>query len=270
LVNPIITLGIIGIAVVAFLNFGGVQRVSGFVEGIKGQFGKGGVNVPEGQKGTGAIPIKSSSEFAVTRILSTKGKTLAPITERRKFGTGITERAKASSDVLRKLTTFSGSGVAQFSGGQVGGLTASEIQDIRSRTFTTTEQADIKALELRRTRAIERGINPNLKLSGIELVFRKRQQELLSKKFLTDRFGGKTFIGGKLFAKEGFATGGGAVRDTTPTIGKEGQLIENLGAGGSAIIKSRTEAKVATALAFNRSVIEAKKAGLPIPVFQGF
>jgi len=276
LVNPLITLGIIGVAAVAFLSLGGVQRASAFVEGIKGKIGTGKVSVPTAQSGKGDVPIKAGSQAAVSDILSVKAST-APVVARRKFGTGITTREAASADTLRKLTSFSGSGVAQFSTGQVSQLTAKELGDIRTRTLTDVEKSDIKALELRRTRAIERGINPNLKLSGAELILRKREQEQLSKNLLTAKFGGQTFVGGKLFAKAGFESGGltpELIREralaSAPTIGKQGQEIENLGVNGSTIIKARTDSRVAQALAFNESVARAKRLGQPIPVFSGF
>lgn len=276
MVNPVITLGILAIGIIAFLNFGGVQRASAFLEGVKGKIGTGEVSVPQTQSGAGAVIIKAGSQAAVSEILSVK-KSTAPVIERRKFGTGITTRERASAETLRKLTTFSGSGVAQFSDSSVSALSSEQLADIRRRTLTKTEEADVKALELRRTRAISRGIRPSLKLSGAELILRKREQEALSKMLLTSRFGGQTFIGGKLFAKAGFASGGltpalraERARAALPTIGKQGQVIENLGAGGSAILKARNEARVQAALQFNRRVIEAKKSGLPIPVFQGF
>jgi len=276
LVNPLITLGIIGVAAVAFLSLGGVQRASAFIEGVKGKIGTGKVSVPTSQSGKGDVPIKAGSQAAVSDILSVKAST-APVVERRKFGTGITTREKASADTLRKLTGFSGSGVAQFSTGQVAQLTVKELGDIRTRTLTDVEKSDIKALELRRTRAIERGIKPSLKLRGAELVLRKREQEALSKKLLTAKFGGQTFVGGKLFAKAGFASGGltpELIRQRelakAPTIGKQGQLIENLGANGSTIIKARTESRVSQALAFNAAVAEAKRLGRPLPTFTGF
>ena len=142
MVNPLITLGIIGVAAVAFLSAGGVQKVSAFVEGVKGKIGTGKVSVPTTQSGKGDIPIKAGSQAAVTDILSVKAST-APVVERRKFGTGITTREKASAETLRKLTSFSGRGVAQFSTGQVAGLTKQQLADIRTRDLTTTERADI-------------------------------------------------------------------------------------------------------------------------------
>jgi len=276
LVSPLVTIGLIIIAGIVFLNVGGIGRASAFIQDLKSKAGSGAVTVPSTQSGEGSVPIKSGSQAAVNDILSVKAST-SPVVERRKFGTGITTREAASADTLRKLTSFSGSGVAQFSGGLIGSLSEQQLGDIRSREFTTQEQEDIKALELRRTRAISRGINPNLKLSGAELILRKREQEALSKQLLTERFGSQTFVNGKLFAKEGFESGGltpelaaERLAFSQPTIGKEGQIIENLGEGGNVIIKARTESRVSQAIAFNESVARAKAAGLPIPTFSGF
>jgi len=276
LVSPIITIGLIIIAGIVFLNVGGVQRASAFISDLKAKAGSGAVTVPSTQSGEGSVPIKTGSQAAVNDILAVKSST-APVVERRKFGTGITTREKASADTLRKLTSFSGTGVAQFSGGIVGSLSEQQLGDIRSRGFTAGELADIKALELRRSSAIERGINPNLKLSGAELVLRKREQEALSKQLLTERFGSGTFVDGKLFAKEGFESGGltpelaaERLAASQPTIGKEGQIIENLGEGGNVIIKARTESRVSQAIAFNLAVAKAKEAGEPLPTFSGF
>jgi len=276
LVNPLVTIGLIVIAGIIFLNVGGIGRASALVQDLKKRAGSGAVSVPSTQSGEGSVPIKTGSQAAVNDILSVKAST-APVVERRKFGTGITTREAASSETLRKLTSFAGTGVAQFSGGIVGGLSAQQLGDIRSREFTSTEQSDIKALELRRTSAIERGISPNIKLSGEELVLRKREQEALSKQLLTERFGSQTFVNGKLFAKAGFESGGltpelaaERLAAAQPTIGKEGQIIENLGEGGGAIIKARTESRVSQAIAFNEAVARAKAAGEPLPTFAGF
>jgi len=276
LVNPLVTIGLIVIAGIIFLNVGGIGRASAFVEDLKKRAGSGAVSVPSTQSGEGSVPIKSGSQAAVNDILSVKAST-APVVERRKFGTGITTREKASAETLRKLTSFSGSGVAQFSGDIVSGLSSEQIGDIRSREFTTQEQEDIKALELRRAAAIAGGINPNLKLSGEELVLQKRLQEQLSINLLTDRFGSQTFVDGNLFQKENFESGGltpelaaERLAFAEPTIGKEGQIIENLGEGGNVIIAARTASRVEQAIAFNESVARAKAAGEPVPTFEGF
>ncbi len=115
---------------------------------------------------------------------------------------------KPTTSLISQLT---GKGTAQFSTGQVGLLTEAKRTEIARRELTTQEIRDIAALDARRTAAIDRGIQPNVKLSGAELVLRKREQEELSKSLLTSQFGGQTFVGGKLFANPLFETGGKAV-----------------------------------------------------------
>lgn len=258
----VISLAIVAVLAVAFLGLGGVGKISAFASGISPLKDA----LPTATKGGTTLSTAKGSQKAI-ESLGTQDIIKTSITSSRKnqkqFGI-------IDDPSLKSVRTLSGKGTAQFSTGQIARLTPTQRKRIREKTLTPQEQRDIIALEARRDRAISRGINPNVKRSGKELVLAKREQEAISKQLISSKFGKRAFVDGKLFANPLFASGGGARRDTSPTIGKQGQIIENLGAGGSAIIRRRTQARVETALAFNRRVIAAKKAGLPIPVFGGF
>jgi len=85
-------------------------------------------------------------------------------------------------------------------------LSDAKRAEIAARELTAVERSDVAKLDARRRAAIERGVNPNVKLSGAELVLRKREQEEISKSFITSRFGGQAFVGGKLFANPNFCS----------------------------------------------------------------
>jgi len=289
--GSVIILAGLAIGAVVLVSSDGLGKAKAFAQSLKPTSGNQ-VQTPSIPKLQENLTTTQSGGVALENT-KRSGVLVGTISSKRRFQNPITERFEVQASLLPEVQRSSGlrlvngtliigaptkaltrqltgKGTAQTSTGSVAILSAAKQAEIRDRALTKVQVEDVKKLDARRKRAIDRGINPNIKLSGSELVLRKAEQEEISKNLLRDRFGGQTFVGGKLFAKPGFETGGGATRNTGPTIGKMGQVIENLGAGGSAIIRSRTEARVQTALEFNRRVIAAKKAGQPIPVFGGF
>jgi len=141
----------------------------------------------------------SITEFQPTLQKDIAASALAGNAQLQRGGTLLLD--KPTKGLLKGLT---GVGTAQFSTGGVGVLTEEKRAEISARELTVIEQQDIVRLEARRRAAIERGVNPNVKLSGAELVLRKREQEEISKSFITSRFGGSAFVNGKLFANPDF------------------------------------------------------------------
>jgi len=214
--------------IIGFFAVGGVQGVKGISSGI-GERAKGAFAIPEAaaeestQVQPEAIPIIQTN-VAGQRKVGSQLTTVVRISEikpelqqevARSVAAGGTQIIRGGTILVDKPTlkdvrTLTGRGTAQFSTGQTGRLSKSKRAEIAARELTPQEIKDVAALEARRQRAIGRGIRPNIKLRGAELVLRKREQEELSKSLLTSRFGGQTFVGGKLFAKPLFATGGKA------------------------------------------------------------
>ena len=296
--GSIIILAGVAIGGLVFFSANGIDRVKAFGQTLKPTQGNE-VQTPSIPKIQETLTTTQSGGVALANTKSS-GVLTGTIQSKRRFQNPITERFEVQASLLPEVQRSSnlrlvngtliigaptkaltrnltGKGTAQTSSGSVAILSEAKRAEVRDRALTKVQVEDVKKLDARRKRAIDRGINPNIKLSGSELVLRKAEQEEISKNLLRDRFGGQTFVGGKLFAKAGFASGGltpalraERARNAGPTIGKMGQEIENLGRNGSSIIRARTMSRVEQALAFNRRVISAKKAGTAIPVFGGF
>jgi len=230
LVNPI-SLVIVAIAGIAFFGLGGVGKIKAFGEQFKTQDQTEQVSSGDTSIKTGGQNVEAGSQAAVSDIVSAQVLS-GSIQSKRKVSTGkitgITTAQAATDAVLRKLASPAGSGVAQFSTGQVGSLSAEEREQIARRELTDVERSDIQKLDARRQRAIESGINPNLKLSGAELILRKREQEALSIKSLQDRFGGQVFTNGKLFANPDFESGGLTAAEASRRLSTQAEIQENI------------------------------------------
>jgi hypothetical protein len=175
---------------VAFFGLGGVGLTKGFFDSLK---------LPRAFAESGSSGSPSLSPTILQTSVSSKRNSLQG---KETIRTGIiTDPNRAEA---RLLTQVGAKGVSQFSDGSIGILSEQQRQEIANREFTKQELEDIKKLDARRQSAIERGINPNIKRSGRELVLAKREQEALSKQFLTKRFGAGTFFKGKLFANPNF------------------------------------------------------------------
>ena len=245
LVN-VISIAIVAVVAISFLGLGGIDRVKAFASGIP-QLKD---SLPTSTKGGSTLETAKNSQKAI-ESLGTQDIIKTTVTSSRKnqkqFGI-------ISDPSVKDVKLLSGRGTAQFSTGQITRLSPQQLRDIRSRSLTAQERKDVAALEARRDRAIARGISPNVKLSGAELVLRKRQQEQLSKQLITSKFGKKAFQGGKLFANPDFESGGltsaiQAERDATQAtiqenlrlnaIEKEKQIAE----GTQLLKKTGTTAK---------------------------
>ena len=186
-----IALVIVAIAGLVFLGAGGIDRTKSFAQSVTGSFKNSGI-----AKGSQQTVESIESAEIVTGGIASKRTNASKTTLRT---TLIVPQSKKEF-----ITLANRRDTAQFSTGQIGSLSQKEIDEITNRTLTDVQKRDIEALDARRARAIERGINPNLKRTGAELVRDKAIQEQLAKNLLTSRFGGQAFFKGKLFANPKF------------------------------------------------------------------
>lgn len=208
LVNPI-TVAIVGIGFAVLLGVGAFSKTKAFAQSVfspapaPSKSASEQLNVEIGGGEVKAEAAKTAESLQTSVIDAPAGGVVV------RRGQNIVSTPQATIFDRPEGVLVKGSAVAQIAGirGQqfVGVLSEKERNLIREKEFTEQERADIAALEARRQKAItERGIDPNIKLSGVELVLRKREQEELSKAFIKSRFGGQSFVNGKLFANPNF------------------------------------------------------------------
>ena len=212
--GSILGLGIVAIALIFFAGAGGIERTRAFAQ----QF-RPGTDLIESQPSIPTLQKElADTQSSQTALISSANTQIASsnIADKRKFKPPVQGVVTTKIDgvefidrpTAKDVKSLSGIGTAQLSTGGIARLTPEAIDRIRKESFTAQELEDIKNLDLRRKEAIKRGINPNIKLTGTELVLRKREQAEISKAFLTKQFGPGTFTNGKLFANPLFETGG--------------------------------------------------------------
>jgi len=223
--------------VILFFAVGGVGGVRSFSEGLGQRFAGSipslqqatadtGAGASEGEEARADQESPTPATFSVVQSRRNAGTLSSTVrsVDIGEFQSGLQEEIARSAllgsnvrlerggtllldrPTTRLTRTLTGVGTAQFSTGGVGILTEAKRREIANRVLTDIERSDIAKLDARRRAAIERGVNPNVKLSGAELVLRKREQEEISKSFITSRFGGQAFVGGKLFANPNFCS----------------------------------------------------------------
>jgi len=228
MVNPVLALIILGAGIYAFTRVGGVQgafaTLGSDLVGGKQKASQGEVTVDNLQNNP-SIPTKQGSQ---TTIATIQGAEIirTDVKSKRKFEQGSAKPnirttffdLKAGGSEPQIGTTKTTNVSANFSNGaQFGTLTKEQVGTIRSQPFTKQEQEDIDALTARLQSKSD--AKQKLKDSPEEVIFKKREQEALSKQVLggsnfvfsggqTTRSGNVIETKGGLFGKKNFALGG--------------------------------------------------------------
>jgi len=221
---------------IIFFGSGGLQNVRGFFGSVPTTEEKdtGTLVVPTLQSGSGTVPISAGSRRTVENI-EVQGIIRTSVADKRKFNP---QQEKPPIQVIFTNTKQGGvlsSNTGQIVGANVTGsfgfgdatkttfgLNALEIQQIRERALTEQEIQDIDKLKIRFQRKSVSA--QRVSDSPEEIVFKKREQDAISRKVIESRFGAGSFViqGGKvaerfglvrstqskLFAKPNFIFGG--------------------------------------------------------------
>jgi len=209
-----------------FFSLGGLKSVSGFLGSDlvnQNQKDASGEVVVDNLQSSASIPIPQGSQNTVNTILASR-IIREPIVSKQKLN--------ANANKPKIKTTFFDTKSGGI-GGQIGQtvstnssagigftLKQSEIDNIRKQPFTRTEKADIVALQNRLNR--KDPATQKLKDSPEEVIFKKREQDAIARKTVTQQTGGQfVFSGGQrtrsgalieqkggLFGKTNFALGG--------------------------------------------------------------
>jgi len=220
----IIMITIVALGAVAFLGLGGTDKIKAFGQ----SFGPGkkagtatGSTLERETAQAGSEGIKTNIQSAVILRGGIQSKRNF---QRPQMDVKTVSVSSSPSGVLPKRTAIARPvppGSAQLSAGGIT-LTTNEISELRKKPFSSVEQQDLIRLSARfqRKSAGKQKIGTDPR----ELIFQKREQELISKKSLgVNKFvvsGGVRTRGGTLieqkgglFGKKNFATGG-----VSPTV----------------------------------------------------